>query len=381
MKLRRLEQIAMIAAGAGLALAGVASLFAPADTQGLNRLPAERPAFSIMRLNDEAYRSAWSDYLADKLVLASLARRANLQTEVRLFNDAAADAVIRGREGWLYYRLALGAPLPPSDPGRADAALAGAVEAVAALERAGLDTRFALAPDKPGQYPQFLPPRERDVASAALAYRNALRPRFAAALGARWLDVFDAMEAAIAADLDRLYYLREDTHWSDLGAAVMAEAVLQAFAPGMWDEAALLPIGANSYSPDLLLMQGERAERSYDRYAVRRPGVEVERINGARAQGWTRRYVARSAGAPLAGRLVIIGDSFANPLAPLLAPYFEELHWIEMHSFNPQLAGPIIADADFALVMIVERHVLEPSPLGPAGLGQLMAQALEASSN
>ena len=376
MLIRRLESFAMIAAGLGLALVGGVSLVLAPDTRGLNRLPADRPLFDSAAVLDQDYRDAWEDYLADKLAVASLGRRTNAAIEAHVFADAANATVVRGREGWLYFAPAVSAPLPPDDPAMAQAAINGAEAALSMLQAAGLDARFALAPHKPGQYPQFLPERDQETVAATIAYRNTLRPRFAEVLGANWIDAFEAMETAVRTNPDQLYYLRADTHWTDLGAGVMAKAVVDAFAPGLWDESAFLATGLQSYRPDLVQMEGGDARGQRDGFVVKRPGVDTVRTLGDDATGWRRLYETTADGAPVNGRLVLIGDSYSVALAPLLAPYFEEVAWLRLRDFDPVSAGPVIVQADFALILVVERHVLEPAPLGPAGLEALLAEAL-----
>ncbi|MGJ3232014.1 MAG: alginate O-acetyltransferase AlgX-related protein [Oceanicaulis sp.] len=376
MTLRMIERAAVLAGFAVLWLVLIASILRPADMRALNRAAEPRPDFALAAFGDPDYRARWTGWFTDKLVLGGAARQANVAIERLVFSDAAGSRVVAGADGWLFLnRTSANANLlPGTDGAREQAAFEGAVGALDVLSARGIDARFALAPHKPSIYPQHLPDYLQASQAAEARNRAALMDRLVEARGAQILDVFDAMADAAG---EGGLYLREDTHWSAHGAAIMAEAVIEAFAPGLWETAAIEVAEPVGYTPDLVTLQGGEAEALRPVLDVRRPGVTAGRIpHGADDPPWLLRTAADGPADALLGDLVIVGDSYALELQPLLAPFFATTTIVTMEGLDSEAAAAALAEADHALIHIVERHTLAPAPLGPAGLGARLEAAL-----
>ncbi|MFP4520314.1 MAG: alginate O-acetyltransferase AlgX-related protein [Oceanicaulis sp.] len=376
MPLRRIEFFAVAAGFILLWAILLVSLARPADLRALNRAAEPRPDFSLLAFSDADYRARWTGWFTDKLVLAGPAREIDRIIEQRLFSDTADSRVIDGLDGWLYLNRDHGdvSLLPSGDGAREAAAIDGVVSALEALGARGVTARFALAPHKPGVYPQYLPPASRERVEAERTHRKRLLSQLDGPAGARMIDVFDAMAAkAGAAGL----YLKTDTHWSAHGAAVMAEALVDSLAPGLWETAVVAEAGRARFMPDLVRLQGGEAREDRPVLDVTRPGVQVERAPRPGEGAWIERSRASGPDGALLGELVVIGDSYANELIPLLAPFFEAVRFVHVQRLETPEARDALAGADLVFIQIVERHMLTPPPDGLAGLGARIEAALE----
>ncbi|MEQ8404701.1 MAG: hypothetical protein RKE49_06350 [Oceanicaulis sp.] len=376
MRLRKLEFAAVLAGFALLWLVLIVSIARPADMRALNRAAEPRPGLSPLAFADAEYRSRWTGWFTDKLVLAGAARRANRVIETRVFADAASGRVIAGEDGWLFLNrdnpsVSL---LPGGGGGRDARTLDGVAAALARLDAAGIDARFALAPHKPSIYPDRLPAPVRETQAAEAARRTALMAQLKQAHGAQMVDVFAAMAArAREAEL----YLPRDTHWSDRGAAVMARALVNAFKPDLWDEDAVRPGGFEDYVPDLERLQGSTAPRRKPVLEVNRSAVRVTPLPAPEgAPFWWSRITADGPDGALLGPITLVGDSYAQGLMKFLAPYFSETRFVHIDALETPEAADLLSGAEHVAVVIVERHLLAPAPHGPAGLGARLDAAL-----
>ena len=154
---------------------------------------------------------------------------ANAKLRAALFQESAADGVIMGTDGWLYYKDSLpdyqGTDLLP------DRALYDIAHTAAMTQEycrlLGIGYLFALAPDKATVYPEHMPYYYRHHASDQ-SNRTRLAS-FMEAEGVSWLDLekrlTEAKQKGEARALSELYHHR-DSHWNAEGAAIAADAIL-----------------------------------------------------------------------------------------------------------------------------------------------------------
>ena len=158
---------------------------------------------------------------------------AKLQTFV--FQTSPTDGVIMGTDGWLYYKDSLadyqGTELLP------DRALYDIAHTAAMTQEycslLGIDYLFALAPNKATLYPEHMPWHCRAAASNE-SNRTRLAP-YMEAEGVSYLDLAKPLqdaqnvksEASVKSKtaLPELYHKR-DSHWTNEGAAIAADALL-----------------------------------------------------------------------------------------------------------------------------------------------------------
>jgi len=366
-----MEYRLMLAGLVGLWAILVASVLLPAQTQMLNRSPHERPDFRLTGWGAEAYRQSWSDYLADKLVLAMPARGVNALIEIRVFGDPSSELVVTGRQGWLFY-----APAFSMRPVTADRQAQAARSARLMLDRLsahGVDAYFMPAPHKASQIRDHLPEHLLDAAAAGDAAREALMTGLQS--DERVVDVFDAMAAAQQVHPVEALYFPQDTHWTPLGASIAARGLINALSEGLWDDAALqLADETNDFQPDLLRMQNLSAQVGMPNWRVARLGTAViSEIEQPGAYLSRVDYVSSGPDVRLPPA-VLIGDSYSGALAPLLAPYFERLTIVRLHPGmdSTELGSILREDFAIALVVLVERSLWQDAPTGLIGFEDLI---------
>lgn len=134
-----------------------------------------------------------------------------------LFLHSGGDQVRVGRDGWLFFTDELRFHADAESHLNARTDLLGA--ASSALERDGVKLVIALVPDKARVYPEHLAEgRIPDYNRAR--YQDAI-----SALQQRNIKVVDLLKPLKLAAANSEVYYRSDTHWSQAGAQVAAEAV------------------------------------------------------------------------------------------------------------------------------------------------------------
>lgn len=124
--------------------------------------------------------------------------------------------VLRGRDGWLFYRpgvaAAVARPAAQPDP------VPAVVDFRAQLAARGVDMILVLVPNKESVYPEMLGARQGG---------NRVTERTLAALRAEGVEVIDLRGPLLAAKpaAPRPLYLAQDTHWSPDGVAVAARVL------------------------------------------------------------------------------------------------------------------------------------------------------------
>jgi hypothetical protein len=224
-------------------------------------------------------------------------------------------AVVEGNEGWLFYRSeAMGEPGLDDFVGQI-VPTAGEIarwRATIAARRARLGQRaiayvVAIAPNKHTIYPDRLP-------LALRSHQGISRlDRVVAAFAGEVDGFLDLRPALLAARAREPVYHRTDTHWNDAGAYAAYRAIVAAFAA---DRPGLAPLARTCfrtertrYGGDIGRMMQMALDEEIERWSQAVPPPE-----GCPAPG--------QAGRPT---IVIIGDSFVEPLVPFLGAQFEIL--------------------------------------------------------
>ena len=243
---------------------------------------------------------------------------ANAKLRAALFHESAADGVIMGTDGWLYYKDSLpdyqGTNLLP------DRALYDIAHTAAMTQEYcslfGIGYLFALAPNKATVYPEHMPFYYRHHASD-----QSNRTRLASFMekeGVSWLDLGErlikAKQDGEAHALPELYHHR-DSHWTAEGAAIAADAILTG--PG---------ISHTDYSKENYQVrkdfEGDLERMLYP--ASVEPEEEVY-YDPAPAYGYvdevesTFDFYIHTVSGGAGQSLVMYRDSFANALLPFMA--------------------------------------------------------------
>jgi alginate O-acetyltransferase complex protein AlgJ len=369
--LRRLGRWAIVAWFAGL-LAVPPVLLAvglrPAEVE--NRPLAKAPGSSLSGLFDTDWYAGITAWFTDRLPVRDRAIEADARIDLGVLGESPNPQVLIGSDDWLYLREGLVAPCLGEDQIRA------AVEEVVGAERvlaaAGKELLLVVAPNKDAVYPEHLGDHAGDTGCAD-ANRAAFRSLMSAAGIDGYLDTWATLGEAKAAGAGLLYH-RLDTHWNDLGAVAVAEAVLEHLAPGLWDPATFVFTGSRARRGDLTDLMGLSLTESADYWEVRRAATPVmtsESLGGVEA------VVSTVEGIPTTGiSALMLHDSMGNALTPILRPYFDTLTTVQARgSFGTggDWFGERLREADLLVLETVERYLF---PLLPTGLAADLVGAL-----
>jgi hypothetical protein len=179
------------------------------------------------------------------------------------------------------------------------------------------------------------------------------------------IDGLAVLEAARAADPSgpALYYPL-DSHWSPTGAIVAIKSLITDIDPALWRDGDVVQSGTAKLRADLARQMGIRRTGTVARVTVR-PDMAVTRadvdvpvsVSNARA---VFRTTATGDAPVLAGRTVIIYDSFFGIDVPLVAPFFADATWIHVGDIlqHPEL-GALTGPYDHVIVERVARGFYE----------------------
>jgi hypothetical protein len=264
--------------------------------------------------------------------------------------------VVRGVDGWSFTReeivptCSLSAAEVATDLDAIETRLAGAGQAF----------RFIVAPDKHAIYPDKLDPGMpygeacTDVQREAMQAELARRPE-------NTIDGWAALAAErTTADSDGGLFYTEDSHWTPAGARPAIRELMRSLGDDLWDEDDFGPVHMRRLRMELARQSGRTAYASVPE-RMPRPSVTIERealdlpvdVGNARA---VYRFTATGDRPLVAGRTVIVYDSFFGIYMHAIAPYFEESVWIHhgdlrLHPELADLTGPF----DLVILERVER--------------------------
>jgi hypothetical protein len=303
-----------------------------------NRPLIAMPVFSVAGALDGTYTAGLDAYLADNVPVRPYAIRLRGEAEWRSGGSGNPE-VIRGRDGWLFIRSEF-------DPGCRVAGADQLASLQAAADRfaaAGQVFRYVAVPDKHTIYPEKVA-ADPFPASCTELGRADVRVGLSR-LGPVAIDGWTVLEAARSTHPSGpLLYYPLDSHWTPRGAIEVIAALVRSIDPALWDPADVHAGPARSRG-DLAILMGVGRHDPEPRVVVR-PGVIVTRtdldvpvaIRNARSVFRTTAVGDRRL---VAGRTLVIYDSFFGIDVSLVAPYFADATWVHGGDLqeHPELAG------------------------------------------
>ena len=283
------------------------------------------------------------------------------------FDTSASSAVMRGKDGWLFYAddgatedVAEASPL---DAGAVDNWRTTIVRERDWLRSRGTSFVFTIPPDKHVIYPEELPDA---VGQAGLVSRT---DQVLAALADSGVSVDIRPPLLEAKKHDRLYHLT-DSHWNDRGALVAYQAIIDAVrrqrpsVPRAWPRSDFEAVSRETRGRDLAGMLGlTRVLRETDLTLVpRRPRqARVVEPPGADPKAEEGLLITEIPGSTLP-KAVIIRDSFASALVPFLSEHFSRAVYVWQKDFDATTVKE--EQPDVVIHEIVGRHLYTfiPSP-------------------
>ncbi len=350
-----------------LPLAALAMTWSRTTTLFEKRAMAPWPAFAWTTSFPPAFESAFSDRFGGRDRLIRLHHAPLLE----LFGVSALPTVLPGSGGWFYwlgedglsldrhYRGA--APFPQS---HVDGTVAELVRRRDWLAARGIAYVVAVVPEKYTIYPEHLPEW------TGKPVQPTPHDRVGAALAGSGVTLIDMRPALLAAKRhDRVYY-RTDSHWNYLGAMVGYDLIMhevqRALPPGR--VAQIVPpkrpayaSGVDYYSGDLVGMLGlpgrirEEDVAPLGKVLADASSRCAQRVESPPAAADIETWSCSQPGLPSA---VVLRDSMAIPLIPMLAENFSRAVFISTRSFDMALIER--ERPDVVIEELVERTLHEP---------------------
>ncbi|MEZ5243750.1 MAG: hypothetical protein R2707_01535 [Acidimicrobiales bacterium] len=296
------------------ALVAQATAFRPNDVD--TGLVVESPGFEPARLLDAEYYHEVDGWIESSFALRGVGLRARAAVDYELLGDSTdPEHVVVGNDGWLFYAEYLN---PDCDELRATTP--------PNLDTGGENAFFVVTPPKAAYHADQLPePEESCVAEARTVQRASFAPQT--------IDLDTGLRTLADAGTD--VFLRDDTHWSMEARVSVARTIVESLSEGLWrDDLAVGPVQRPSA---LLRLLGIRRTESFEGpVSVSTATVTEDRIFSA---GDLLVLQASEADEDdvVPGVTYLVGDSQMSYVIPLLAPYFEDLrfvNWLMIEGFG-----------------------------------------------
>ncbi len=284
-----------------------------------------------------------------------------------LFGVSAADGVILGTDGWLYYKDSLEdyqGSAPMTDRQLFDVAHSMAMAQRYAAEN-GAGFVFAVAPNKNTLYGEYMPYYYRGF-RAENSNLQRLIP-WLEAEGVNYADLRGVFEGR-----EETLYHKRDSHWDNRGAALAADSILSALEKGHASYAGRRYEIRRDHEGDLDGMLFPAAVKKEEEYYFD-PMPQFTYTEPVESN-FDPKITTRHEGA--SGSLVMYRDSFGNSLLPFMAEAYGEAY------FSRAVPYPLtdVADHEADAVAIVRAERFLPQmasdvPLVPASPAEAMDAA------
>lgn len=315
----------------------------PAANETLAAFPSLTESDGSFNLN---VLSDFSDWLSDRFALRQEMTTLWRKLVANLFGESDEAEVILGRDGWLFYAETL------DDYEGTDLMTEREVFSAArtlylmqeACEAEDITFLFTVAPNKNSLYGEYMPARypASDTDSNLAMLTEALAEQDVA-----YLDLYALLEAE-----DEILYRRYDSHWTNAGAALAADAILAALdvdAEPFYGTASTTVAGETGDLYEMLYPAGTQTDEDvlYDR-------AFTFSYTSAIRSAEDNRIVTTSETAA-GGSLLMFRDSFGNALYPFLAENFQSATFSRITPWDLTTAESL--GADTVVIELVERNL------------------------
>jgi hypothetical protein len=306
-----------------------------------NRTLAEWPQLRWDEASLRALPEQLTRYFEDHFAFRQRLVRWQAVVRLRALRVSPSKAVIRGREGWLFYADDGAIEDYASKPPLTDAELEqwrSALQDISDwLGAQGIAYLFVISPDKHAIYQEYMP---GTIRRAAVSRIDQLVSHLRQHSTVRVLDLRPALLAA--KEGERIYH-RTDTHWNDRGAFIGYQHIVDALAedvPALRSPArsAFEAREVRSAGLDLAGMLGLTGVLDEDDLVLvrRRPGIAriIEPPQPNHRLMHPRIVTEAPNGGP---RAVVFMDSFGAGLVPFLSEDFSRVVYLWQNNMDPQV--------------------------------------------
>ncbi|WP_219910731.1 alginate O-acetyltransferase AlgX-related protein [Saccharothrix carnea] len=261
---------------------------------------------------------------------------------------------IEGKDGWLYLGEDIERACEPKLP---VAEVFDRLRALrTAVESSGRRLVLVVAPDKVTTVPEFLPAKYFGADCAAKA-RQEFWGSVVRETGA--IDLRPALRKA-AEERKEPVYQKLDSHWTTEGGLVMVRAIAERVQQGVtrtWDFRAA---GSSDTKAGLPPMLGQSGAMKINHYDLAPDGKTVRDKKMSEPFPEPRRSTQSAGTGVVKARTIVIGDSFATPMAAYLSAGFADLTFQHLNTVASDPAGSArrMAEANVVVIEVVERNVL-----------------------
>lgn len=283
-----------------------------------------------------------TNYIADHFALRQEMVTANAMLQTGLLETSPAEDVIYGTDGWLYYAETLDdyqnrATLTDEEVRQIAQTIA---DMQAYCEARGAQFVFTIAPNKNSLYPEHMPARY--LQSDSPGNYEKLKPLLEE-YGVHYADLFTFLS-----EQDEILYLKTDSHWTNRGAALAHDFLMETLGLPHTAFAQAEYTTAETHRGDLY-------EMLYPKGTAREAQQAYETTFSYVSEPRTAEDILIQTTSPDApnGRLLLCRDSFGNALHPFLAEDFREA------TITRQMPYPLeqVQAGDTVIVEIVERNL------------------------
>lgn len=320
-----------------------------------NELPVSAPALRSWdgSLNGD-FLEDLSRYLSGRFALRPEYITAWAKLNAALFGTSTSEDVLLGSDGWLYYAPTLedytgSALMTQREIWCAGRTLYLLQEYVQSRDGVFL---FTIAPNKNSLYPEHMPQRtvlsgQRNAGELAEVLKG---------MGVAYLDLFSLLSAQ-----EETLYFQGDSHWNGRGAALAADAILEALgrpSPGFYSGPFREEQTHRGDLYEMLYPAGTQLETDY----AYEPGLRFEYTSASSDPDSITLTTAAPEGE---GGLLLYRDSFGRNLYPYLADRFARATFSRANDYSPVS----MEAGDCVVVELVERNLRylnQYSPTMPA---------------
>jgi len=331
----------------------VGMIFAPTRQTTENKTLAGLPSITENGTLNTGYLSQLGDYYADHFALRQQLVSLDAAVRGRIFGVSAADSVVVGRDGWLFYTDTLSdftgrAPMTERQLFNIANNLSITQQYVSSR---GAQFIFTIAPNKNSLYPQYMPYTYKAASQPSNALRLAEQLEQA---GVSYTDLFE-----LFASQDEVLYLERDSHWNNDGALLAANALLADAGRGEVFYTGLERRENENYIGDLnsMLYPLNSVPETNAEYVLE--GYEI--ANGARAADDP---IIVTSASDATGSLLMYRDSFGNTLYPFMAQAYGSACFVRTVPYNLGLYMDIY-QPDTVMIERVERAIDELGSMPP----------------
>jgi hypothetical protein len=349
--------------------AGLGQLQAKEEKRQLAPLPVITPDLRTWAAAPPAFTAYFNDHFGFRKTLVQFYGL----IKVKVLGESTSPDVVVGKQGWLYYSNGLSSdsyrgtePFAPGELRQWTAVLGRMRDWLATRD---IPFYVTIPPDKHTIYPEYLP------ASVKIGRAATRLEVLTTALRQAGIDVIDIRDILLRAKPLGLLYHKTDTHWTGTAGYVAYQAILSELSKEFpqvrpnprtdfqwWRLRATGDLNSmlgltHGYEEDFLLLVPRRI--AYSRHDD--GNIVVTEISDPRLP-----------------RMVMMRDSFANFLIPLMSQNFRRALYIWDNTLDPALIER--EHPDFVLFELVERRLIEGTARYPSP-SQSFAAKLDALSN